>query len=94
MAIGFYGNVYAKTDTASADAGRRFETSEKKLTRCVIQVTGEGQNFGSESVYPLYMAAGSKFELVKVDISKLYFANATPGANGTVAILGVEAEAA
>lgn len=92
MAIAFYGNVYADTDTATGDSGRRFETSEKKLTRCIIQVTDEGQNFGTESVYPLYIAADGKFELVNVDISKLYFANATPGANGTVSILGVEAE--
>ena len=95
MGIAFYGAVYSKSDTATSDTGRRFETSSKKLTRCVIEVRNHGQNFGQEHLYTsqyVYYTAGSKFELVDVDVSTLFFANATAGANGTVAILGISAD--
>jgi len=92
MGIGFYGQIYAKSDTAAADTGRRFETSEKKLSWCVIQISTQSQVFGTSSAYPVTYAAGTSFEMEDVDISTLYFANAAAGQNGTVAIMGILAE--
>ena len=92
MPIGFRGQIYSKTDTATSDAVRRFETSSNyKLSRCIIQVTGNTQYFGSATVYPVYVEPG-KFELVNVDLSTLYFANYAAGQNGTVSIIGVYAD--
>ena len=90
--IGFRGQIYAKSDTAVSDAGRRFETSEKKLTWCFIQITTNAQIFGTEETYPVNYAANESFELENVDISTLYFANAAAGQNGTVSIMGILAE--
>ena len=92
MPIGFRGQIYAKKDTAASDAVRRFETSETKLSRCIIQVTGNTQSFGLAAVYPVYFPINTQFELLNVDLSTLYFANTTAGANGIVSILGIYAE--
>ena len=92
MPIGFRGQVYAKTDTASEDTGRRFETSEKKLSWCVIQVTTQSQDFGTVETYPVTYTANEQFELNDIDISTLYFANAGAGQNGTVSIMGILAD--
>jgi len=92
MPIGFRGQIYAKSDAAASDAVRRFETSELKLSRCVIQVTGANQSFGLASVYPVYLEPGGKIELINVDLSTLYFINSTAGSDGTVGIVGVYAE--
>ncbi len=90
--IGFRGAIYAKSDTAVSDAGRRFETTEKKLTWCVIQITTNSQIFGTVSAYPVTYAANASFEMENVDISTLYFANAAAGQNGTVSIMGILAD--
>ncbi len=92
MPIGFYGAIYANSDTAVADAGRRFETTTKKLSWCVIQISTQSQVFGTVSAYPVTYAAGASFEMEDVDISTLYFANAGAGSNGTVSIMGILAE--
>lgn len=92
MPIGFRGQVYSNTDTATSDAVRRFETVSAKLSRCIIQVTGKAQYFGTASAYPVYYEPGGKFELVNVDLTTLYFANMTAGENGTVSIVGVYAD--
>ena len=92
MPIGFRGQTYANTNTAISDAVRRFETSEQKLSRCIIQVTGKSQYFGHASVYPVYLEPGGKMELINVNLASLYFANMTAGSNGTVSIVGVYAD--
>lgn len=95
MGVEFYGAIYSKSDTATNDTGRRLETSKKLLTRVIIDVRNHGQNFSQAGLYTsqyVYYPSGSKFELVNVDMSTLYFANATAGANGTVAALGICAD--
>lgn len=92
MTIAFRGAVYAKADTAVADAARRFETAEKKLTWAAIQVTTKDQLFGDSSTQTVTYAAGATFTLQNVDISTLYFKNAAAGQNGTVSIVGILAE--
>lgn len=92
MPIGFRGQVYANSDTAASDAGRRFETEEKKLKWAFIKVSTNSQIFGSVEAYPVTYIAGESFELENVDISTLYFANAGAGLNGTVSIIGILAD--
>ena len=93
MGIGFYGKTYTNVNTASDNTGRRFETSEKKLSHAIIEVETEGQTFGTSAVYTyVYYAAGSKFDLYNLDLSSLYFANDQAGSNGVVSILGILAE--
>ncbi len=92
MPIGFRGQIYAKSNAAASDAVRRFETSELKLSRCIIQVTANNQSFGLAAVYPVYLTPGEKMELIDVDLSTLYFINYTAGSNGTVGIVGVYAD--
>ncbi len=92
MALGFRGQVYAKSDTAAADAARRFETSEKKLSWAYITVTTQSQSFGDSSSQPAAVAANASIEVRNVDISTLYFKNTSAGQNGTVSIVGVLAD--
>jgi hypothetical protein len=88
----YRGQVYAKSDTATTDAARRFETTEKKLSWAAIQVTTQAQVFGDSSSQPVSYAANAVFNLKDVDISTLYFKNAGAGQNGTVSIVGILAE--
>jgi hypothetical protein len=90
--VAWTGSVYAKADTATGDTARRFETSSKKLSWAAIQVTTKAQLFGDSGSQPVSYAADATFELKNVDISTLYFKNATAGQNGTVSIVGILAE--
>lgn len=90
--IGFRGQIYANTSTATNPALRRFTTVSTKLSRCIIQVEGNPQAFGDGATYPVYYAADSKLELMNVDISTLYFCNFTGDLNGTVRIVGIYAD--
>ncbi len=92
MSVVYRGQVYAKSDTATGDSARRFETTSKKLAWAAIQVTTKDQDFGDSSSQPVTYAADEKFELEDVDISTLYFKNSVAGQNGTVSIVGVLAE--
>jgi len=86
----FGGGVYEKEDTAVVDGARRFETSEKKLRDVVIQVATYAQLFGDSSNQRYRVEAGETLGFTKVDISTLYFKNASAGQNGVVNILAVE----
>jgi len=92
MAKVYRGQVYAKSDTAGADAARRFETSAKKLNWAAIQVTTKAQLFGDSGSQPVSYGADATFEFENVDISTLYFRNAASGQNGTVSIVGILAD--
>lgn len=84
------GAVYVKSNTATGDAARRFETTAKFLQDVVIAVVTNDQLFGDSSGQTYPVGAGETIGFTKVDISTLYFKNATAGQNGTVHILGVE----
>lgn len=85
----FLGSVYVNQDTAAADAARRFEATTKKLRDVLIKVTTNAQLFGDSSNQYLEITAGGSFAISQIDISTLYFKNATAGQNGIVTILGV-----
>jgi hypothetical protein len=86
----FGGNVYSKTMTMSDNDATRFETTAKKLRDVIIIATDNNMLFGETGVEVYPVAAGSTIGFTKVDISMLYFKNASAGSNGTVTILGVE----
>jgi hypothetical protein len=85
----YSGTVYAKSDTATADSARRFETSAKKLRDVIITVKTYAQLFGGLAGQTYPVAADETFSITQIDISTLYFKNATAGQNGTVHILAV-----
>lgn len=85
----FSGGTYHKSDTAVADTARRFETTSKKLRDIVIQVATYAQLFGDVTAQAYRVEAGETVGFTKVDVSTLYFKNATAGQNGIVRILAV-----
>jgi hypothetical protein len=86
----FGGNAYSKTMTMTDDNATRFETTTKKLRDVIIIVTTNNMLLGETGteVYPV--DADDTIGFTKVDISTLYFKNASAGSNGTITILGVE----
>jgi hypothetical protein len=86
----FSGNIYSKTMTMTDDNATRFETSAKKLRDVIIIVTTNNMLLGKSGteVYPV--DADDTIGFTKVDVSTLYFKNASAGSNGTITILGVE----
>ena len=88
--LGFSGAVYENENTATSDATRRFEASSKKLRDVIIQVETNDQLFGNASNQRFRVTAGASMGFTQVDLSTLYFKNASAGLNGTVRILGVE----
>lgn len=84
------GNVYSKTMTMANNNATRFESSAKTLRDVVILVETNDMLLGKTGVEVLTVAAGKTVGWAKVDISTLYFKNATADNNGKVTILGVE----
>lgn len=84
------GTPYLKADTATVDTARRFETASKFLNDAHIVVTGNAQLFGNSSAQTFTVAVNGTLYFKRIDISKLYFKNATAGANGTVTVLATE----
>jgi hypothetical protein len=92
MPIGFRGQIYAATSTATNNNVRRVVTSELKLSKCIVHITAQPQYVGHATIYPVYYAAGERFELMDIDLSTLYFCNVTAGKNGIARIVGVYAD--
>lgn len=84
------GTAYCKSDTAAADAARRFETTEKKIMNASITVETNAQLFGDSVGQSYTIDVGDTKSFGNIDISTLYFKNKVAGQNGTVIILGVE----
>lgn len=87
---GYSGIVYVKSDTATGDSARRFETSQKRLRDVVIRVKTNDQLFGDSDGQTFPLAAGESMGFTLVDISTVYFKNAAAGQNGVVHIIGTE----
>ena len=89
-AADFSGAVYENQNTATADTARRFETSAKKLRDVVLQVATYAQLFGDSNNQRYSVQVGETLGFTSIDISTLWFKNASAGQNGTVRILGME----
>lgn len=85
----FTSATYVNKDIATGDAARRFETTSLYLKDFVILVQTKAQLFGDSSGQTYPVGIGESIGLSGIDISTLYFKNATAGQNGTVHILGV-----
>lgn len=85
----YTGTVYVKSDTATADTARRFETTSKMLRDVIITVKTYAQLFGDSAGQTYPVAADGTFRITQIDISTLYFKNVTAGQNGIVHILAV-----
>lgn len=86
----FHGQVYVNSDTATTNDARRFEAAEFRLRDAVIIVKDYDQLFGDAIGQTYPVAAGETIGFTKVDLSTLFFRNATDDEDGTVHILGVE----
>lgn len=86
----FSGNVYSKTMTMTDDNATRFETTAKLLRDVVIIVKTYGMLLGETGVEVYPVGVGESVGFTRVDISTLYFKNASAGDNGVITILGVE----
>ena len=84
------GNIYSNTNTASADAARRFETTTVNLATAYISVATQSQTFGNAAGQNYTVAAGGSITLSNFDVSTLYFKNTGAGVNGTVNIIGLQ----
>lgn len=84
------GTAYCKSDTATDDTARRFETTEKKIMNASITVETNAQLFGDSVGQSYTIDVGDTKSFGNIDISTLYFKNKVAGQNGTVIILGVE----
>ncbi len=85
----FGGATYVNQDTAASDAARRFATSATKLRDILIKVSTYAQLFGTSASQTFRVEPGGTWSVGKIDISTLYFKNATAGENGVVDILAV-----
>lgn len=88
--IFFSGEVYSKTMTMVDNSATRFERTTKRLHDVVIIVETYAMLLGGDKdvVYPV--GADDTVGFTKVDISTLWFKNATAGENGKITILGVK----
>lgn len=86
----FKGEVYSKTLTMTDDNPARFESESKKLCDVVIIVETYAMKLGKVEAIVYPVGADDTVGFTKVDISTLYFKNATAGENGKISILGVE----
>lgn len=86
----FKGKVYSKTLTMTDDSLARFESEVKKLRDVVIIVETYAMKLGKIGAIVYPVGANDIVGLTKVDISTLYFENATAGENGKISVLGVE----
>lgn len=86
----FTGDVYENEHTAASDAAFRFETTETKLRGAVILVSTHDALIGDSSNQRYQKTYGTTLSVSDVDLSKLYFKNATAGQNTKINIIGVK----
>jgi len=86
----FTGEVYENEHTAASDAAFRFESTEVKLRGAVILVSTHDALIGDSSNQRYPKTAGTSLAVSDVDLSDLYFKNATAGQNTKINIIGVE----
>jgi len=84
----FNGEAYSAINVAADDSPRRFTLPSTLLHDAVLQALDHPQAIGDFWTRDLVIAAGEHINLLMVDVGTLYVENATPGNNGTLAILG------
>jgi len=85
----FTGDVYENEHTMTTDAAYRFETTEVKLRSGVVLISTQGALVGDTTNQRYPKSVDTSLPLEYVDLSKLYFKNATAGQNTKINIIGV-----
>lgn len=86
----FSGDVYSSTLTMTANTPVRFETKDLKLLDVVVIVETHSMLLGKHDAVVYPVDAGDTVGFTMVNLSTLYFKNATAGSNGKISILGVK----
>ena len=89
-AIRFGGDIYENEHTMADDLKYRFESTSLKLADVIIAISLKDALFGDSSNQRFPQTVGSVFGFTKVDISKLYFKNASAGQNCKVNIIATK----
>lgn len=86
----FSGDVYSNTKTMTDDGAHRFETKDLLLLDVVVIVETNHMLLGKHDAVVYPADKGSTVGWTMVNLSTLYFKNATAGSNGKISILGVK----
>lgn len=85
----FTGTAYEDQVTAAADTAFRLATSETKIRDVIIYVSGNNALVGDADNQRMPLNVGESMGISWIDLSTLYFKNATAGNNTTITVLGV-----
>jgi len=86
----FSGDVYSNQLTMTDDLPTRFETEDVMLLDVVVIVETNHMLLGKQDAVVYPADKGSTIGFTMVNLSTLYFNNATAGSNGKISILGVK----
>jgi len=86
----FTGEIYENSHNMADDDAWRFETSTLMLRSGTILISTKGALVGDSSNQRYPKSAGTPLAVEYVDLSKLYFKNATAGQNTKLNIIGVK----
>lgn len=84
----FTGEIYENEHTMADDSAYRFESAELKLRGATILVSTYDALIGDSSNQRYPKTAGTSLSVGHVDLSNLYFKNATAGQNTKINIVG------
>lgn len=85
----FTGTAYEDQVTAAADTAFRLVTSETKIRDVIVYVSGNNALVGDADNQRMPLNVGESLGISWIDLSTLYFKNATGGNNTTITVLGV-----
>ena len=84
----FTGEIYENEHTMTDDDAYRFESTSLKLRNATILISTYDALIGDSSNQRYPKAAGTSLSVDYIDLSKLYFKNATAGQNTKINIIG------
>jgi hypothetical protein len=85
----FTGTAYEDQVTAADDNAFRLVTSETKIRDVIVYVSGNNALVGDADNQRMPLNVGESLGISWIDLSTLYFKNATGGNNTTITVLGV-----
>lgn len=86
----FSGDIYSNQLTMTVDSPVRFETEDVMLLDVVVIVETYAMLLGKHNAIVYPMGKGATLGFTMVNLSTLYFKNATAGNNGKISIIGVK----
>lgn len=86
----FSGDVYENEHTMASDSAYRFETTATKLRGATILISTHDALVGDSTNQRYPKSSGTTLSVGDVDMSTLYFKNASAGNNTKINIIGVK----